>query len=391
MDNKVIKFKTVHLDEKGTGILRFFFKKYFSERCEVLSGPDKDADAFIINMDHHKAESERVYLQKSYPETSIILTALNPIESEGNYFLRKPIIADKLLDIIKEIEKDHASRVILTQEPRLEVEEAPNSDMGLSDSQHASSGHAADLLLEKGKVEFSENTANINFPEQRDVLTSKFNLDDYFLGAIFQAYKLAIESQSVVKLSGLWRPICFFPDTNEIYIDLSNSQLRSVCASSIMNQASTVTPREIKIEKSRREWELSACHKSNRFRSIESFMWKVALYTSRGRVPDFVDIEQAVPIVSWPNLTRLDLTPDALKLIAYWSSSPRSLQNSIDTLGVEQRYVFSLYTAMYVLGHVVMGADSEKEYDITTKVSTPLPEKTKGLLSRVVTKLKFAW
>ncbi|MDQ7072631.1 MAG: hypothetical protein Q9N32_02540 [Gammaproteobacteria bacterium] len=228
------------------------------------------------------------------------MMALKPIESTQHYFLRKPLVADKLLTIIDEVEKSivfrHISQRKLMESQASQASQASNITSSSKKQEspiakHTSSGHAAELLLEKNKGDFSRTSMKMNFHRTHASSNDKFNLDDYFLGAIFQAYQLARESHSVVKLSGLWRPICFFPDTSEVYVDLTKSQLRSVCATSIASQSITLVPRDIKIEKTRREWELKSCHKAERFYSIESFIWRVALYTSRGRIPDFMDVK----------------------------------------------------------------------------------------------------
>lgn len=389
MTNKTIKISTIGLDERWLNTLVFFFKKYCADRCKMVL--EKEADVFIINMDHHKADADYERLEKEHSDSPFILMALNSVEQNKHYFLRKPMVASALMNIIDDIEKKSAiqqpiSTQVLKAGVVVEAELNVEPDLPLPDKTF--SGYAAELLREKDKVDFSNSAAKINFPERRDINNAKFNLDDYFLGAIFEAYKLAKESQSVVKLSGLWRPICFFPETGEVYIDLSDSQLRSVCVTSIQSQSNSVAPREIKIEKTRREWELSSCHKVTRFRSSENFIWKVALYTSRGRLPDFVDIKQVVSFCSWPNLTRLALSPDSLKLIAYWAALPRSIQDAVDSLGVDSRHVYSLYTALYVLGHIVVdNTTTEKLY---VKKEQKLSSKTKEILAKMVARLRLA-
>ena len=111
---------------------------------------------------------------------------------------------------------------------------------------------------------------------------------------------------------------------------------------------------------------LKHCHKANRFRCVDSFLWKLALLTSRGRIPSEINTQHIVSVISWPNLTRLELTPDALKLIAYWCASPKSATDAICHLGVEKQHVFSLLSAMYVLGHINHKNKVENEDDFIT-------------------------
>jgi len=392
-----IKFNLLLVDERNTATTVFFFKQYCSDRCVIVA--EKMADVFIINMDHPQAQVEYKRIKREFPQKICVLMALHqPVNVDYDYYLEKPIIASRFLNIVDELEKkilfrEVSQRTLASDLVQQQVTSKENKTVKKQKvSKKIASAHAADLLTQKDSSLFSTKSIKVTVPEKQNKPSLKtFKLDEYILGAIYRAYTTACESKEVVKLSGLWRPIYFFPDTHEVYIDLSYSQLRSVCATPIMSQSDTLVPREIKIEKSKREWELKHCQKAERFRPIENFMWKVALFTARGRIPDFVNPKQVIHLNSWPNLTRLDLTPDIVKLIAFWSTAKHSLDDAIEQLNVRQKDTYALFTALYILGHISYSGGQVQSYKIQNKTSEALPSQTKNMLAKLVTKLKIAW
>lgn len=87
-------------------------------------------------------------------------------------------------------------------------------------------------------------------------------------------------------------------------------------------------------------------------RPLEDFEWELALWASRGRMPAGTDIDAPVRLRSWPNLNRLPLPPEAVRIAGLWSRGPLSLRETVRELGIPQRYAFSFYSACAALGHV---------------------------------------
>lgn len=389
----MIKVSGIGFDTQGIATITFFFNKYCEARCIIVS--EDDANVFLINMDHYLSSKDYLRIQKNFPDNPIIMVALKPIPPNKHYFLRKPILRNKLLEIIDDIEKKFDFRVASERRSETVTAQSIISSMEVETKraieEQRSSADIADLFIGKNETKPSHNTVKIVVSEKQSNGKVKFNLDNYFLGAIFQAYNLAKKTRSVVKITGLWRPVLLFPDTDEVYVDLSNLQLRSICASSLYSQGTTAISRQITIEKTRREWQLKSCYKTERFYSLENFMWKAAMCTSRGRIPDFIDVNETFIVRSWPNLTRLDPVPEALKLIAYWSASPRSIADAVKKLSVDQKHAFSLFTALYILGYIEEKTDRVHRYDVINNTEHPLSPEESSLLSKVITKLKVPW
>ncbi len=91
-------------------------------------------------------------------------------------------------------------------------------------------------------------------------------------------------------------------------------------------------------------------------RPLEALEWDVALWASRGRLPRGTHLDHPVRLHCWPNLTRLAVPPEAMRIAGLWSRGNVSLRDTVRVLGVPQRYVFAFYSACHALGLVELVA-----------------------------------
>lgn len=82
----------------------------------------------------------------------------------------------------------------------------------------------------------------------------------------------------------------------------------------------------------------------------EAFLWKLALYTYRGWLPEGININKPVYLKYWPNLTRLEPTPDAMRIASLLSRQPVALAFIVRILNIPQKHVFNFYAAANATG-----------------------------------------
>jgi hypothetical protein len=87
-------------------------------------------------------------------------------------------------------------------------------------------------------------------------------------------------------------------------------------------------------------------------RPLEALEWDLALWASRGRLPCGTHLDHPIRLHCWPNLTRLAVPPEAMRIAGLWSRGSISLRETVRVLGVPQRYVFAFYSACHALGLV---------------------------------------
>lgn len=84
--------------------------------------------------------------------------------------------------------------------------------------------------------------------------------------------------------------------------------------------------------------------------TAHSFCWLSALFCSQGRLPIGFDIDSVCKLRHWPNITRLELTPYCLEIVAAWADKPATLPQIVDQVGCEPRHAVSLFNAACTIG-----------------------------------------
>jgi hypothetical protein len=80
---------------------------------------------------------------------------------------------------------------------------------------------------------------------------------------------------------------------------------------------------------------------------MNSFIWKLACWTSKGRYPQALNLTEPVYLKQWPNFTRLLITPHAMRIAALLTTGPRSVLEIIHGLKIKPQYVFIFISAAY--------------------------------------------
>lgn len=83
---------------------------------------------------------------------------------------------------------------------------------------------------------------------------------------------------------------------------------------------------------------------------MEAFLWKLALYTYRGYLPEGIDVNKPVYLRYWPNLTRLEPTPNAMRIASLLNRQPVPLAFIVRILNLPQRHVFNFFSAANAIG-----------------------------------------
>ena len=176
-------------------------------------------------------------------------------------------------------------------------------------------------------------------PEKRDELF--YDPDKYLQGILATELENTRRTGLAVRLEGLGKPLILLADKNLLLSDMRDQYLRGLCT-----QPSSI----LRVSSSRAAGlELPASQAALMVRG-ESVLWKVALWTSRGRVPTGTALNQPVRLRRWPNFTRLSKTPHAVQIVAHWSRSPCSLSDTAEALQVPYRAVFGVFSACKALG-----------------------------------------
>jgi hypothetical protein len=337
-------------------------------------------------MDGVDANQQLILLKQRYPKHIFILTSTKAVDASDDYFLRKPMVAQHLLDILKKI-KGVRPTVRNRQAESDNQNQTSQQQENLSEKSQridAKTNKATPQVVEKSIIDFVGKADDVNLRELPASNMLFFKLEDYFVGILRQAYLLAKQQQSLVIITGLWHPITIFPETNQIYIEMSERQIKSICAVTL--KASLINTNDVTIKPLSAKEALLVCPRHKNYQTLDRLLWKLALWTAHGRLPQELPLDSPLYLSGWPNLTRLEKIPEVLRICACWVLHPRTIINLTELLDIPQRYIFSIITASYILG---MSGLAVRQSDTLILPSDFEPTPKIGLLSRLVMKLRL--
>jgi hypothetical protein len=240
---------------------------------------------------------------------------------------------------------------------------------------------AAMQLNEKGFGAFIGNVAGVDVNDPTQFMLASYNPKEYFQGFVASAFKVSKADGKAKQLNSGWNPLFIFPQNNEVWLEADEKQLRAFAGITMNNMVGTqISLHTIDAENA------SAGKALDKFHSMDAFLWKLALWASKGRYPVSLTIQQPVYLKSWPNFTRLLVTPHALRIAALLITEPRTLPSIAEVLDIKPQYVFVFISAAHALGLV---DQAKRSADILIDSSATIkPNKNQGLLGRIMSKLR---
>ena len=133
------------------------------------------------------------------------------------------------------------------------------------------------------------------------------------------------------------------------------------------------------------EGSLGAFVERTRWESAEAFLWQMALWTYRGRLPAGTAVHGRVYLARWPNLTRIPAVPQAARVASLWLAQAVSLAFTVEVLAVPQRYVFAFYGAAHAVG---LAGQARRASDRLFQPEPPGPAASRPLLGVVSARLR---
>lgn len=358
----------------------------------VVSDSEADVDVFDADvagvgalMDAHRAKK---------PHRPVIALSLRDGELAHVFYVKKPVKTDDMLGALNKavaflgrIKQNEAQHTQLTGNPvKSDVEKADNPNLKSfvidDDERKKTAKHQAAMQLnEKGFNAFIGNVTGLDVNDPAQFAVAKYNPKDYFQGHVESAFKISREQGEIMQLNSGWSPVIIFPQNNEIWLDADDKQLRAFSGLVISNTL------DGKISTTALTFESSSLSRSlEKFHSMDAFLWKVACWASKGRYPVAIDVTQPVYLKSWPNFTRLLITPHALRISALLIRGPRTLANVAEVLNIKPQYVFVFISAAYALG---LTGQARRESDaLIAQTAEIKANKNKGFLGRIMSKLR---
>jgi hypothetical protein len=382
------------------------FKKFLQGPCQNFAIPvhAESAEISLVDLDGRGASELLAKEQEQNPGRPIIVVSLRSPGISGAIHVSKPVKAAVMMAAFREA-RMNLSRGATGPErlPETSGHLVPETNHDKPDSpveldtkkrrgglhRRRSTHHTAMLLDERAYSNFVGVVADINIKDPHQVAKAHYDKKKYLQAFVESAVKLARTRKRILQLNCGWKPITIFPHSNEIWIDADDRQIRSFCVVPIHSildldlRDANENPRSIIAPVSLDR--INADRDPKKFQSIDAFIWKIALWTSNGRVPDGIQLDQPVYLERWPNLTRFVIIPHALRIAALLTNQPMTLIEVAETLAIRQQYVFSFFSAAMALG---LAGQLPGQQQMAGACGPRIETQRNGFLQKILQRLK---
>ncbi len=361
---------------------------YFQGACKgaAIIVEELDTEVDIIDIDTLIGREALKKLVARINLRPIIVLSKDPLELENILYIEKPIRLAKILAVFNKarevIEKKDLEKIVpeIQLETKIIAIENKKPIIKTQEVKKVSKYKTSMQLNETHFSAFIGLMTEINFNDEAQVLKAYYNPKDYYQGYVAAAFTMSKSKDRVIQLNSNWKSLLIFPHNNEIWLDADDKQLRAMAALE-MNKATgaklTITPANLELAMVKEKLE--------RFYDMDAFIWKLAIWTSKGRYPQIIDIKKPIYLQHWPNFTRLVITPHALRIAALLVVEPRTMLNISEALNIKPQYVFVFVSGAYALGLIRQPIKKRNEVVVHP---TLILKKKQGLLNRILSKLR---
>lgn len=381
------------MDDRSCKIMMMFLQGPCRGAAMVIDDDEADIDIFDGDTPASKKLLSQ-HLEAERQKPTIVLS-LHDFQYEGVLQIRKPVKTDAMLSALNEAKillanfaKKKGQKLAALATVEAEEEEEPESETQLlktyvidQDERKKTSKHQTAMRFdEKGFQAYIGSLSDIDVNDPAQFANASYDPKDYFQGYIQSAFMVCRAKGQIMQLQSGWKPIMIFPHTHEIWLDADDPQLRAFAGIKLNPSSASkmaISPANAQT--------MGLGGSLDKFQSMDAFLWKLACWTSKGRYPHLIDYSQPVYLKSWPNFTRLLITPHALRIAALLIQGPRTLTNVAKVLDIKPQYVFVFASAAYALG--LMG-QAKREADNLVQQPEVKSGKGQGLLSRIMNKLR---
>ena len=172
-----------------------------------------------------------------------------------------------------------------------------------------------------------------------------FNTEGSFLSWLPRMVNKARWNQMPVQLTGLPSPLIYLPEQDRFWGDFDQELLLQYCLSKFgLGELQLQSRPDL----------LTASPQSKLADPLQelrqALIWKVALWTTRGRLTEQLEPETIYTLNFKPDFEQLLMTPGAEYITELWHQQSLSANDLIHRLKLHQRFVFAYMSAANALG-----------------------------------------
>lgn len=379
MSKTLLNIALLGMSPRNTATFTYFIQKQASKSFQVSKPEDADTCIIDFDMPNGIKQWHESGLNK---KPAIILSNVDPNKSKS-IWVKKPINTAELMEAISGLLKLIASADQSAEKPNADplLKGINQQQKSLDKSSKKSTSSVTEVTKPKSAMGYQNKFIDTQSPSlnlsQQSIIECcgshadgdhrspdfinqvTYDPDRSLLEPIKQAIKLARDKNTVVELRGLQLDFLVMPGGEKIFVDLYNRLIRHISAIAMQKKLTTMAL----------PMSLAECHQKYpndhcNMHHTSTVLWQVALWSARGRLPSTVMPGQSLSITSWPNFTRLTVTPYAIAMASIWVKNSFSPLEVAEQMQIPQRYVFAFISGLSAVDLIEKDA---KKNNSTTK------------------------
>ncbi|WP_298169280.1 response regulator [Acidithiobacillus sp.] len=370
-----ILVRSIGMDARKEAVFRMAFKMFTRRRYQLLDTGDTQAPAVtIIDVDGAEGMAIAHQLHSEQPEQRILLTSVSPQADSVFPVLQKPVRMETLFPALESL---------------LNGGPAPGKPAGRSGATVMPIRPEVTIPAPATPVVPSPAAANPSAPKPvaaprltpvlRPEEIRHFNPQAGLLGLL---QIIRRDQSSAIIVDGQQQIILRLDPMADQAILLADDEHLKSLAREEHPQLQMRAPNHADVP----------AHASTRRLTLQSLLWQMGAWTADGRLSQQLQINAPVQLKQWPNLTRLTMLPDALRLAAFLARSPASPALTVKMLRVEPHDLFNFLAAADSLGLLRYNTAENPDNRIqptTSNASTPaeIPAAKRSFLGRLLARI----
>jgi len=335
---ELLALAIVGLNERAMQRLSSFLQEIADDQCSIVDLPA--AQAIIADVDGEEFDWNQFRAGHLHTPT-IVLSRYRP-EINDVIWVPKPIMEVALIEAISWA-ANQVRRSVVTDKPT------------------GGSRHGADMVVNPARLGRAAGHRDVD----ATLTLSEFDDSRTLLRGVQTAVNQAMTSKRVTVLKIADKgELAVLPRDSIVAISVNSAQLLDWARDE--NLSDRLTIHELSLEEERNL--LGRLEEFEDLITLDALLWKLSVWTARGRLPVGADPGARYYLRCWPNFTRLMVVPHAVRIAALGVREPMSLIFIADTLEIAPADVFSFYYSAMALGLAGL-AQREGDYLLVSRIA----------------------
>jgi hypothetical protein len=343
--------------------LEMLFRDHAHSRFVVSE--ESAAEAAIIDLDGFGA-MELWHKLRSRHSWPMLLLSLYAREFDKALFVQKPLETGALLAALEKLRAQARQTCTVSAAPKSDKRPA----VGTVITRAGAVYEDASLCRQVKEIDLNDAKA------RRQIY---YVPDDYLQGILQHAWHSAKRQNSAVRIEGLKYPLLLNPERRQVLYAVPENEIHSFAVMPVNSRQVQVIP----VSAQELQQRIHNPVIPFRYDNFDAFLWKITVWSARGRLPEGTDLDVPIALLYWPNFTRLLLTPHALQIAALWRKRPYSLFETLNILQLSQCSVFGFYSAAHALGQALPDPQQRRQNQSAATQTQP-PSTARSFLQRLL-------